>query len=105
MKRSVTLRRTEDADGVRNLVAYLDKSGLVIEGHDLGRGVEKAYGAVEYEWTWTVASEHLGALEEFLGGPILKVLKAKYSGENAADLYSALRDSGVPVGGGSRIGD
>ena len=86
MKRKVILRRTEDKGGSRSLVARLTDMGLVIEGHDLGPGVEEAFGAYEYEWTRTVAIEHLPTLEAFLGGPILKVLKARYSGENARDV-------------------
>ena len=104
-RRKVTLRNSKDGSGTRNLTARLTETGLVIEGHDLGAGVEGAFGASEYEWIWTVATEHLSELEEHLGGPVLATLKARYSGDNAVGIHAMLQESGVPIRGGSRTGD
>jgi len=53
----VVLRNTRDADGTRYLEASINAEGdLVIEGQDLGPGVEEIFGIREYEWAWTISS-------------------------------------------------
>ena len=51
----VTLRDTRDEGGSRHLSASLKGDGtLIIEGQDLGPGVEGFFGSglTEYEWAW-----------------------------------------------------
>ena len=52
----VVLRDVRDERGTRYLAAQRrEDGGIVIEGHDLGRGVEVfGPGLSEYEWFWTI---------------------------------------------------
>ena len=64
----VVLRRVKDADGSRLLEASLTVDGdLLIEGWDLGDGVERIFGVREYEWAWTIRAANLPALLSALG--------------------------------------
>lgn len=63
----VVLRNFQDAHGSRFLEATLEPDGsLLIEGQDLGEGVEAIFGAGlrEYEWRWRVAPEHVPTLAD-----------------------------------------
>jgi hypothetical protein len=104
----VILRHIRDADGLRHLEASLNAAGdLVIEGQDLGDGVERALGVREYEWTWTVRAAHLPDLSRALGmtGDVLAALATRFSGENAAELGSFLQSERIPHERWSRLGD
>jgi hypothetical protein len=106
--KKVVLRDARDEDGRRFLDASFDESGdLVIEGHDLGPGVEKALGPrlTEYEWIWKVRKADLPLLQRALGGDPLSELEKQFSGERAAGLYAFLEDNKVPFDPWSRIGD
>ena len=49
------LRDVRDDQGTQHLQAKLTREGdLVIEGQDLGAGVQRALGVYEYEWVWTI---------------------------------------------------
>jgi hypothetical protein len=105
---AVILRHFRDDDGVRHLEASISEAGdLVIEGQDLGDGVERAFGVREYEWTWTVRAPYLPDLLRVLGatGDVLAALAARFSGENAAELGSFLQSEGIPHERWSRLGD
>lgn len=105
--RRVVLRSQRDADGSRHLEARLTTGGdLVVEGHDLGPGVERAFGAghTEYEWCHTVRAEHVPELVAVLGGAgdVLALLEAR----GAESLARSLPPTGpVPAGFWSRVGD
>lgn len=103
----VTLRETQDADGVRRLSAKLQDGNLVIEGWDHGDGVERIFGYREYEWVWTVKAGDVARLRAALGdGPDLTgALAARFSGEAAADLGPFLDAEGIPYEVWSRHGD
>ncbi|MEU5879880.1 hypothetical protein [Spirillospora sp. NPDC047279] len=101
-----------DENGTRHLSARLTDDGdLVIEGHDLGRGVESfGPGLREYEWVWTVRAEHVPKLAEVLeagpGEAILAVLQRTCSGDDASRLSALLgRGKPVPAERWSRLGD
>lgn len=49
-----------------NLWASIDEKGLVIEGQDLGSGVEAIWGDIDYEYWLVVAPEHLDRVLEQL---------------------------------------
>jgi hypothetical protein len=107
----VVLRDSRDEGGSRHLSAALrPDGGLLIDGQDLGPGVEGVFGAgnTEYEWAWTVAADDVPAALAALGGEPgadpLAVL-ARWFGEHRTDPGSRLRDAGVPVAFWSRVGD
>ena len=108
--RSVTLRDDRDKLGSRHLVASLSADGtLTIEGQDLGRGVEQAFGSggYEYEWAWTIRSEDIPQLIEALdaGEDVLAALATRISGDAFIGLGSFLEENGIPHEFWSRVGD
>jgi hypothetical protein len=97
-----------DALGTRRLEASLTEAGdLLIEGHDLGKGVEEFFGYREYEWDWTVRAGDIPALLTALGedSDVLTALSRRFSGDQAAGLLSFLEEHGVPHESWSRTGD
>ena len=71
----VVLRDIEDVHGSRFLEATLEPDGaLLIEGQDLGDGVESIFGEGlrEYEWRWRVAPDDVS----LLGGRVAAALEA-----------------------------
>ena len=108
LKTKVVLRNQRDEYGLRYLDATLNENGdIVIEGQDLGKGVEEAFSSSEYEWTWTIKSNHIHLLKKALGGTndILDALEKEYSGLNASKLYEFLENNKIPIESYSRIGD
>lgn len=103
----VTLRDTQDADGVRRLTARLEGGNLVIEGRDYGAGVERIFGYPEYEWVWTIKAGDLPTLRAALEDPpdLTEALRARFSGEAAAQLQTFLDSENIPYEAWSRIGD
>ena len=80
----------------------------MIEGQDLGAGVERIFGFREYEWVWTIKQADFPALSAALsetGGDVVAALARRFSGPDAAHLCSFLTDSGIPFETWSRIGD
>ena len=110
MKR-VVLRDVHDEDGVRHLEARLTDAGdLVIEGQDLGDGVERFYGAGirEYEWAWTIRRTHLDLLARALQTEVALVLgelEKRFSHPNCPALEAFLNTHGIPMERWSRLGD
>ena len=109
---SIVLREQRDDDGSRRLVAeWRETSGIVIEGQDLGRGVERTYGTGldEYEWVWVIAPDAVpamaAALEGAEGDDPLRLLAMWYEAHGAIDPGIHLREAGVPVEFWSRVGD
>src|SRR5262245_15212760 len=71
MSDGVTLRSETGPDGSRYLHASLDADGsIVLEGHDLSRGVEAFWGSghSEYEWIHTIPASETKMVREALGG-------------------------------------
>ena len=105
----VILRDTRDEDGTRYLDARLEPNGdLIIEGQDLGDGVERFFGPGEreYEWTWTVKAADVPKLKRALGGGhVLKALKRRFSGSAARDLKPFLVAHAIPHEVWPRTGD
>jgi hypothetical protein len=106
----VTLRDTRDEGGSRHLSASLKGDGtLLIEGQDLGPGVEGFFGPgqTEYEWAWTIRPTGVRTLKLALAcdGDVLSALRDRFSGDAAADLQPFLDDNGVPYEPWSRVGD
>ena len=106
--KSVVLRDVRDAQGTRHLQATLtDMGDLVIEGQDLGDGVEQIFGVREYEWIWTIRARDLPSLVGAMGATsnVLAMLSERFSGDNAAGLKSFLDSHDVPHEVWSRMGD
>jgi hypothetical protein len=108
----VVLRNLRDDRGTRHLSASRDPDGRIrIEGHDLGRGVEDAFGAGlnEYEWGWVIETDAvavaIAALDGREGDDPLKLLAVWSTAHGGADPGSHLRDAGVPIAFWNRIGD
>jgi hypothetical protein len=106
------LRDQQDADGSRYLDATLGADGrLMIEGQDVGAGVERVFGdgIREYEWAWTVRPANVPAAVAALDGtpdePPLAVVARWSAAHQGADPGSALKKAGVPVEFWSRAGD
>jgi hypothetical protein len=109
---TVTLREQRDADGFRRLsVDRRPDGGIFIEGHDLGAGVERSFGAglSEYEWAWVVGPDAVPALIAALGGrehdDPLRLLAAWSTTHDGADPGPHLRAAGVPIEFWNRVGD
>jgi hypothetical protein len=86
--RKVVLREERSGDDYRYLGARLTEAGaLLIEGQDLGPGVEGHFGAgmFEYEWSWTIEGGALARLRTVLGTEdVLSGLGARFSGAAAS---------------------
>ena len=108
----LVLRNQRDADGFRGLEASRRQDGGIrIDGHDLGRGVEGAFGAgmSEYEWCWVIEPDAVpatvAALDGREGDDPLRLLEAWSIAHGGVDPGSHLRDAGVPIAFWNRIGD
>ena len=108
----VILRHTEGPDGARHLEARREPDGsIVIEGQDLGRGVEGVFGAgtSEYEWTRTIACQSVPAAIHALGGApgddLLDLLARWTAANGGQDPSVTLDEASVPMERWSRTGD
>jgi hypothetical protein len=105
----VTLRESRDKDGRRQLSASLQGDGtLLIEGQDIGPGVERFFGPglTEYEWAWIIRPSGVKVLKLALArGDVLTALRERFSGDAAADLQPFLEDNGIPYEPWSRVGE
>lgn len=106
---TVTLHHHRDADGTRHVRARLTSDGaLVVEGQDLGPGVERIFGRSEYEWALTVPADEV---EGFLasidstGRPVLGAVADHFHGPAAHQLKAHLDEHGITHEFWSRIGD
>ncbi len=107
---NVTLRDTRDEGGSRYLGARLKADGtLLIEGQDLGPGVENFFGPglTEYEWAWIIRPPGVRKLKLALAcdDDVLAALRDRFSGDAAAGLKPFLDDNGIPYEPWSRVGD
>lgn len=104
----VTLRNESGPTDSRRLTAELNADhDLLIKGLDIGAEVKKAFGYREYEWVWLIEAAHIPKLEAALAGQgsLLKQLKERFSGVDAAGLQPFLESHEVPFEMWSRNGD
>ena len=108
----VILRYQRDGSDVRSLTARLSDIGdLLIEGHDLGSGVQTVWGSGlrECEWERTIRAEHLPRLREAQGGQpgdeVLDVLATWCDEHGAIALTELLETEGIPVESWSWVSD
>ena len=110
MANRVTLRDTHDVGGRRRLTARLEEDGtLIIDGQDLGPGVERFFGPgmTEYEWAWTIRPQGVKTLKQALScsDNVLVALRARFSGDAASGIQPFLNENGIPYEPWSRVGD
>ncbi len=106
----VLLRDTEDEGGSRQLSARLKADGSVlIEGRDLGPGVERFLGPgqFEYEWAVSIAPPDVRTLKMALScrDDVLTALRDRFSGEASAELQGFLDSNAVQYDFWSRSGE
>jgi hypothetical protein len=108
----IVIRSQRDADGIRHLEATRRADGgILIEGQDLGPGVERIFGAglTEYEWSWAIEPDAVpaavAALDGIEGDDPLRLLAVWSAAHAGIDPGSRLREAGVPIEFWSRIGD
>ena len=81
----------------------------MIQGHDMGQGVEDVFGEGfrEYEWAWTIRAGDVSKLAEALGGreDVLGALKTRFGGDQSGELGEFLESKGITVERWSRMGD
>jgi hypothetical protein len=105
------LRDVRDDRGTRYLAARRrEDGGIVIEGHDLGRGVEAfGPGLSEYEWVWTIEPGAVPAAIVALGGhegnDPLQLLLGWSTDRGDPDPGTHLREAGVTIAFWSHLGD
>jgi len=108
--REVVLVSARDADGsMHRSVALTEAGDLVLTGHDLGPGVERAFGdgLDEYEFVRTVRAEHVPAVLAALGAAdpeqLLGEIAARFT-SRSPDLERFWRDHHIPSEFWSRVG-
>jgi hypothetical protein len=95
MKESITLYHLEREDIKINIVARFDEDKLIIDGYDIGKTVEEAWGDSDYEYVMTIPARSLPPLYRLLNVKIddrkglLKALAKRFHG-NAC--FSAIGD-------------
>lgn len=104
------LSETRDSNGVSvRWVTLNDEGDLLIEGQDLGPGVELFFGAHEYEFSRTVRAADVPSLRSALHlddeDDLLAALLDRYDGKGTSELEQFVQDAGVPSEFWSRVGD
>ena len=105
---SVVITNVHHSKGTMlRVVRLTDDGGLMIEGHDLGGGVEQFFGAYEYEFKKQFSSDAVARLRDLLGlesdDELLPTIKNRFTYTD--DLEEFLRDNGIEGKFWSRVGD
>lgn len=108
--RRIVLSETKDGNGVSARWVRLTNDGdLLIEGHDLGPGVQLFFGGNEYEFVRTVRAADMPALRRAFQldeeDDLLAALLERYDGRGTSELEQFIQDAGVPSEFWSRVGD
>ena len=92
---SITLYHFKRKDIKIDIVARFDKGNLIIDGYDIGKTVQEAWGDSDYEYVMTILQRSLPLLYRLLGVEegdrkmLLKALAKRFHGNNC---FSALGD-------------
>lgn len=95
MKESITLYHLERDDIKIDIVARFEEENLVIDGYDIGKTVEEAWGDSDYEYMITIPASSLPLLYRVLEVEVgdrkalLKVLAKRFHGNFC---FSAIGD-------------
>lgn len=95
MKKSITLYHL-DRDDIRiDIKAYFEAEKLIIDGYDIGKTVEEAWGDSDYEYGMTIPGEGVDALYGLLNVEagnrrgLLKALAERFHGN---ECFSQIGD-------------
>lgn len=66
MEESITLYHLEREDIKVDVVARFEKNKLIIDGYDIGKTVEEAWGDSDYEYVMTIPTTSLPQLYRLL---------------------------------------
>jgi len=95
MGESITLYHFESEDIKINIVARFEKNKLIIDGYDIGKTVEEAWGDSDYEYVMTIPNSSLPPLYELLNVEagdrrgLLEALAKRFYGNHC---FSAIGD-------------
>jgi len=95
MKESITLYHLEREDIKIDIIARFEKNKLIIDGYDIGKTVEEAWGDSDYEYVMTIPASSLPQLYRLLDVKVgdrrrlLKVLAERFHGNHC---FSAIGD-------------
>ena len=87
-------------------VSLTDDGGLVIRGHDVGPGVEQAFGFQEYEFERRLSSTEVSTLRGLLSvsdGDLLDTIRQRFARTNELERFA--EEHGIEGEFWSRIGD
>lgn len=95
----VSLRLIRDGDDFSHLHAEVEPNGdLVLDAFDAGP-IAQLMGKDEYEYTYTIAAEHLPALRRVLGidpdADLLTALTKQWAGRASFEMEKLIRDPSV----------
>ena len=96
----------DDRGTVRRSLSLRSDGGLELTGHDMGGGVESAFGFSEYEFVRTLNAEAVKQLTTKAGlgsGPLLLAIRDRFA--TSTDLEKYLAEQEIESTFWSRIGD
>lgn len=104
----VVIYSVDDDNGtVLRAVTLASNGDLVIEGHDLGKGVEDFFGHREYEFERRLSPPEVARLREVLGiagdAELLPTIKERFA--HTSELEKLLVEHGIAGQFWSRVGD
>lgn len=92
------MTQVRDDDGIMWRAVHLREGSLVVEGHDLGDGVERVLGCREYEFTRTLSAAGTSTLREQLGlvpdADLLTAIERRFPSTHEFELF--LTGHGIP---------
>ena len=91
----ITLFQYSTSDISINIEAYFDGDKLIIEGYDIGKRVEEAWGDSDYEYSVTITGNEVVKLYSLMNvtvGNKEGLLKAIADTYNTNSCYSEFRD-------------
>ncbi|CCH74826.1 hypothetical protein BN11_4830001 [Nostocoides australiense Ben110] len=98
---------TDEMGTVWRAVTLTGDGGLVLCGHDLGRGVRSVFGMGEYEFERRLSARETDALGELLtaptGGDLLAAIAARFPAGSGLEAF--LKEHGIDGRLWSRVGD
>ncbi len=93
MEKSITLYHLESEDIKIDIVARFEEDKLIIDGYDIGKTVEEAWGDSDYEYILTIPAKSLPPLYGLLGveeGDREKLLEALAKRFRGNKCFSAI---------------
>ncbi len=95
LRKSITLYHLKREDIKIDIVARFEDDDLIIDGYDIGKTVEGAWGDSDYEYVMTIPAESVRLLYGLLGAKVgdrrslLKALAKRFHGN---ECFSAIGD-------------